>query len=110
MQIFFSTVVRAAPVEKGGELIQLDWDSKTVLSRIPIAPKNPKIIDPNPRGNARGGRGIVVLNDEIFVASYHTLEGYNSRLEPTRNITNGLLVGLHEVCKDERGNFWVASI
>lgn len=69
MQIFFSTVVRAAPVEKGGELIQLDWDSKTVLSRIPIAPKNPKIIDPNPRGNARGGRGIVMLNDEIFVAS-----------------------------------------
>lgn len=109
MQVFFSTVVRATPVEKGGELIQLDWDRKTVLSRIPIAPKNPKIIDPNPRENSRGGRGIVMLNDEIFVASYHTLEGYNSRLEPTRNITNGLLVGLHEVCKDERGNFWVAS-
>jgi hypothetical protein len=34
----------------------------------------PPIDDPNPRGNSRGGRGVVVAGNAVLVANYHTLE------------------------------------
>ncbi len=37
MHVFLSTVIRGAPLERAGELIALDWDSKRVLGRAPLA-------------------------------------------------------------------------
>lgn len=55
MDVYFSTVVRAAAPEQGGELVRLDWETKQVKAAVPIAATNPVLIDPNPRGNGRGG-------------------------------------------------------
>ena len=51
MDVFFTTIVRGADVEHGGELVALDWGSKKVRARVPILPENPSFVDPNPRGN-----------------------------------------------------------
>ncbi len=79
-KVYFSTVVRSSPLLKGGEIVLLDWESKTIEAKQPIFPKNPEIIDPNPRGNGRGGRGIEFFGNDVVVADYHTLEIYDYKL------------------------------
>jgi hypothetical protein len=108
MRVFLSTVVRGAPTEKAGELIALDWSTKKVLGRVPLVPKDPPLDDPNPRGGGRGGRGIVLMRDELFVATFHTLHGFDYKLRPTRTITNNNFAGLHEVKLVDDG-IWVSS-
>jgi len=106
---YFTTIVRSAPVPKGGELVKLDWEARRVEARAPIAPHDPEIDDPNPRGNARGGRGIAFAGDEVIAASYHSLEVFDRDLRPRRTITHPLFAGLHEVFLTPRGTLWAAS-
>src|SRR5208337_1118904 len=100
MIIYFSTVVRSAPLHLGGELVKLDWDRKEILGRTQIVPNDPMIHDLNPRGGTRGGRGILVKNGEVYAASYHTLHVFDRTLQPLRPISNRLFAGLHELCWD----------
>lgn len=109
MDVYFSTVVRTASPEHGGELVRLDWRSKQVLARVPVKPVDPVLHDPNPRGNTRGGRGIAIVADEVIVASYHTLHIYDRALRHRRDIRHPLFVGLHEVFATGRGSLWVTS-
>jgi hypothetical protein len=97
LNIYFGTVVRAAPIDKGGSLFKLDWDRKKIIKEIPITPTEPDLFhDPNARGNARGVRGIRIHDDEVFVADYHTLNVFDRDLNLKRKITHGLMVNLHE--------------
>lgn len=43
MYVIFGTVIRSAPVKKGGELVKLDWGNKNVIRRHTIYPKEPEI-------------------------------------------------------------------
>jgi hypothetical protein len=108
MRVFLSTVVRGAPTERAGELIALDWSSKKVLGRVPIFPTDPSLDDSNPRGGGRGGRGIVLLRNELLVATFHTLHGFDYHLRPTRMITYDHFAGLHEL-KLVDDSIWVSS-
>ncbi len=101
MRIYFSTVNRNAPLARGGELAVLDLAKKKVEARTPIVPSDPSIDDPNPRGNTRGGRGILVLPDraEICVASYHTLLFFDRSLRPLRRISHPMMASLHEIVR-----------
>lgn len=108
MQVFFSTVVRGAPMELAGELIVLDWATKKIQHRLPIYPVNPPVDDKNTRGGGRGGRGIALLPEEFFVASYHSLHGFDYNLNPTRTLTHPNFAGLHEVKVVEDG-IWTSS-
>ena len=110
MKLFFGTIIRNAPLREAGELVCLDWERKTVDARVPIFPKNPGFDrDPNPRGNTRGCKGILVNKDEIVAANYHTLEIYDQSLNFQRSVTHGLMVGLHEVFQARDGGVWVSS-
>ncbi|MCG3150012.1 MAG: hypothetical protein PCFJNLEI_03479 [Verrucomicrobiae bacterium] len=108
MQVFFSTVVRGAPLEEAGELVALDWGTKKILNRMPIYPVYPAVSDRNTRGGGRGGRGIVLMRDEVFVASYHSLHGFDYNLNGTRTISNPNFAGLHEIKLVEDG-IWTSS-
>jgi hypothetical protein len=108
MDVYFSTVVRKARLEEGGELVHLDWTRKKILKRLPLSSPEPFFDDPNPRGNGRGGRGILKLDDHLFVATYHTIFIFDFDLRPCGAITNNLCVGLHELCKDQ-SYIWAAS-
>ncbi len=110
MDIYFTTVVRAAPVERGGELVHLDWDTQTVRQAVPIYPTNPTVLDPNPRGNTRGGRGIALFDQTVMAASYHTLKCFDRTLHFQRDLTHGLMAGLHEISLADAGrSVWVAA-
>ena len=109
MNIYFGTVVRAAPISQGGSLFKLDWDSKTIIKEVPIAPAEPDLHhDPNARGNVRGVRGIRIFNEEVFVADYHTLNVFDLDLNLKRKLTHDLMIGLHET-QIVGSSIWVTS-
>ena len=108
MQIYFSTVVRHAPVARGGEVVRLDWNNKRCLNSVTVYPRDPAIIDPNPRGNSRGGRGIEIINDKIYVASYHSIEVCNKNLDWLETLSHNNFAGLHETCLAKDG-LWITS-
>ena len=108
MHVYFSTVKRSAPVEKGGAVCKLDWSSKTVLQKRDLYPAHPNIIDPNPRGNSRGGRGIIRHDNRIFVATYHSIEVLDERLTPVGLITDFNFAGIHEI-SSSKNHLMIAS-
>ncbi len=109
MKVYFSTVRRYSEIDKGGEVVKLDWDTKTVEQRRVINVDNFPVVDPNPRGNSRGGRGIAQIGDTLAVASYHTLWLFDQDLNVLDEVTHPLMVGLHEVAAAPDGRVWVAS-
>lgn len=109
-RVAFGTVVRAAPIERGGELVVMDWSDKTVEARAPMRPRNPTIgEDPDPRGNARGCRGVRWHDGQILAATYHTLEVYDASLQRVGAIDGRLMAGLHEIGLTDRHSVWVSS-
>ncbi len=109
MIVYFDTVRRKRPVKEGGELVKLDWETKKVLKKMPIFPTEPEVeTDPNPRGNSRGGKGIIVTGSEVFVGTYHTILAFDHDLNLKRRITNNLFVNIHEMCLDG-DNIWASS-
>ncbi|MBI2221525.1 MAG: hypothetical protein HYU53_09995 [Acidobacteria bacterium] len=109
MNVYFSTVVRRAREGAGGEVVKVDWDRKRVLARAPVAAVNPTVRDPNPRGNTRGGRGILLDGDEVLVASYHSLLVFDRSLRLRRQVSHPLFVNLHEISWDGDGCIWATS-
>lgn len=108
MRIYFSIVTRRVPHEQGGELVALDWDTKRVLARIPMRATDPDVTDLNPRGGARGGRGILRRGDRLFAANYHTLEIFDPDLRRLGRVSHPLFAGIHELCDGDNGAIWAA--
>ena len=110
MHSYFTTIVRGADVAHGGELVAFDWATKQVRARVPVLPENPSFVDPNPRGNSRGGRGVAVLPDgRVAAASYHSIYIYSPDLKLHQQFSHPLFAGLHDLVLTERGTLWVAS-
>ncbi|MCU0285878.1 MAG: hypothetical protein MUF15_05720 [Acidobacteria bacterium] len=109
MIIYFDTVKRKRPVKEGGELVKMDWNTKKILKHVPVFPFDPDIDDdPNPRGNSRGGKGIVVTGEELYVGTYHSILVFDFDLHLKRKISHNLFVNIHEMCLDKE-NIWVSS-
>jgi hypothetical protein len=109
MIVYFDTVRRKRPVKEAGELVKLDWPAKRVLKAVPLYPSDPDIdIDQNPRGNSRGGKGILIAGDEIFAGTYHSILVFDRDLNLKRKITNNLFVNIHEMCFSG-DHIWVSS-
>src|SRR5690349_13885499 len=109
MDVYFSTIVRGAPIEQAGELIRLNWETKQMEACAPIYPSEPIVDDPNPRGNTRGGRGITFIGDQVMCCNWHTLKFYDKKLNETRNITHPYFVDLHEVYLEDDGTLFISS-
>jgi hypothetical protein len=109
MDVYFSTVARTAPVERGGEVVLLDWKTKEVRRRVPLVPSKPELGDLNPRGGRRGGMGIEFVGNEVLVATYDTLRVFDRDLQPRRSLSHPLMVGIHEVHPGGNGSLWVAA-
>ena len=111
MHIAFTTVVRRVPHHQAGEIVLLDWETKRVVQRRAMTPTQPNLLDENPRGGARGGRGVLRGEGFIVAATYHTLHFFDDELRETDRLTHDLFVGLHELCwaNAERTHLWAAA-
>lgn len=109
MRVCFTTVNRCRPLSEGGEIVLLDWRTKKTLARHPLQPTDPDVADdPNPRGNTRGGKGVVRVGDRLLAGTYHSLLWFDLRLRPLGRITHPLLAGVHEICRVPAGT-WAAA-
>lgn len=108
MRIYFSIVRRRVPHDQGGELVALDWETKRVVASVPMRPTDPEVTDLNPRGGARGGRGILRRGDRLFAATYHTLEIFDPNLRKLGKVSHPLFAGIHELCDGNDGAIWAA--
>jgi len=107
--VYFNTVRRKRPVAEAGELIKLDWNTKKIIAKVMLFPSEPDIMDdPNPRGNTRGGKGILLTDTEVYVGTYHTILVFDLSLRLKRRITHPLFVNLHEM-SFHNGNIWVSA-
>jgi hypothetical protein len=97
MRLVFTTVVRQAPVAAGGSVRMFEWPSGRLLAERAVAPVDPPVVDPNPRGNSRGGRGVAFLPDAIVIATYHTLEICDLSLQAVGAFSHGNFAGIHEI-------------
>ena len=106
--VYATTVYRTAPIDQGGHLISIDWNTKATLGKVPVVPPQPAIKNSNPRGGARGGRGILVDSQFVYAASYHTIHVFTHDLTPLRTFSNPLFVDIHELAW-EGNDIWVCS-
>lgn len=111
MYIYFSTVIRSAPVFEGGALYYLDWRQKKILKKVDLMPTNPVLWEPNPRGNTRGGRGVFLLNSNmVAVCTYHTIKVFDRSLNHLYDYSDDLMVGLHDgTLSAHKGRVWVTA-
>lgn len=109
MRLYVTTVNRKAPIERGGDALIVDFDSKRIVKRVPIVPRDPAVLDPNPRGNSRGGRGIQELGDEWVIADYHSLLVCDADLTVKRRVSHPLFASLHEIARAGERSFLVSS-
>src|ERR1700722_16256530 len=108
-RVYFSTVERGGDTKGSGEFVLVDFDAKEVLARAPVVPTDLKTVDPNPRGGGRGGRGMWADGDHIYGASRDRIQIFDRDLNEQRSVSNGLLVGSHEVFMERQGHLWLAA-
>lgn len=99
MRVVFTTVVRYAPVTTGGWARVFEWPSGRLLAERTVSPVDPPVVDPNPRGNSRGGRGVVIVGDMTVIATYHTLEVCDRDLRVRGTFSHGNFAGIHEIMR-----------
>lgn len=109
MNLVFSTVIRSAPLNRCGEVVVLDWDTKKIVTSTYVGPSDPTVRDKNPRGNTRGGRGIRLGAESIYVACYDKIDVFDNDLALKRRLSNGLTAGLHETLLTTPDSVWVAA-
>jgi hypothetical protein len=107
VDVYFGTVVRGAPFREGGALLRLDWDRGEVVADSAVYIRDIDS-DPNPRGHSRGCRGIAIAGDTVYACNYHTICVYDRELTCHSELSNGLMLGLHEVFLDGE-SMWVTS-
>jgi hypothetical protein len=107
-RVFATTVLRGSTNhDLTGYLVEIDWKSGSVERRIPIP------IDTghpfwNERGGNRGGRGVWIHDDTLYVATAMSVLTYDSKLNQTGEITHPHLAGVHEICVVD-GGIWFTS-
>jgi len=74
-----------------------------------VFPSDPEVVDLNPLGGTRGGRGVAIVGDQVLVNSYHSIIIHNRGLDERRRITHPLMAGLHELADARDGTLWVAA-
>jgi len=109
MEVYFGTVHRGAPLNDSGEAIRLDWDTREVLARFTARPDPRMDLEINPRGGARGCRGIRVTQDRVYAMGARTVYELTRDLEPIEDHSHDLMLGLHEAALSDTDRIWTTS-
>ena len=104
-----TSVVRySRPTEISGSLRILDLNRGRLSFVTPSPESTFRSADPNPRGGTRGTRGISVYGDRLVVANAERLFVFDNEWNLVRELSDRLLVDVHDVLAEERG-IWVTA-
>lgn len=110
LRVFATTVLRGSTNENlTGYLIEIDWSSGSVERRVPI-PLDTGHPFWNARGGNRGGRGVCVHEDVLYVATSMSVLKYDKNLKPIGEVTHPHLAGLHEIYVDDSGIWFTSTL
>lgn len=96
MRLYFTTVIRGAAPDSAGEVVCLDWDTKTVLASATIGPLD-KRTPLNPRGGTRGGRGVAIEGDRLLVLGSDVLYSFALDLSDRQVVYRHRGMNAHEL-------------
>jgi hypothetical protein len=109
-RIFSTTVIRQGQnPEMTGYLFELDWGEKYIKEKLPI-PLDSSHPFWNARGGNRGGRGLFVFNNILYVATALSILKYDIHLNCIGEISHPYFAGLHEIFVDTSGIWITASV
>ncbi|MCC6143478.1 MAG: hypothetical protein IT368_06700 [Candidatus Hydrogenedentes bacterium] len=93
-----TTVVRhSLASEPSGFVYTIDAETKQITGRSPIVEPPHRDRDPNTTGGLRGGRGLFVLGDEIFIANNSAVYRYDKHWNLLSTISHPLCANVHDV-------------
>jgi len=108
VKAYLSTIIRATQDKSlTGYFVGIDWKEKRIESKIPIPIKGQSPFW-NARGGNRGGRGVQVWDDVIYVATEAGIRKYDLGYNSLGELNNSSFGGLHEIYVDGTG-IWVTS-
>jgi hypothetical protein len=102
-RIFLTTVKRGEKKSITGFLYEINWKRGKAKKIAPILEPTIKKGFWNPRGGNRGGRGIKLFNNVLYVATATTIRKYDSKLNHIGTIRNNRFKGLHDILIDREG-------
>jgi hypothetical protein len=99
MRLVATTVVRESVrgKQRSGYVYDVDWAAKRVLRRFPVPEPSYPESDDNPRGGARGGRGVAATRHGIVLANYDTVYVYDDEWNVLDSFSHPLFIGIHEL-------------
>jgi hypothetical protein len=108
-RLLVTTITRECNIhETSGYLYVVDVDDAVVLSRSPMIEAPLRELDPNPRGGMRGGRGIAVDGDEVYVANFSAVYRFDRAWRCINVITHPACADIHDIAVHDR-ILWVTS-
>jgi hypothetical protein len=110
VRVVATTVIRESVFGKQqtGYVYDVDWAEQRVVRRLPVPDPSFPQADDNPRGGARGGRGVAATRHGIVVANCDTLNRYDDDWNLLDSVSNPLFVGMHEIDWDGQ-HLWIAA-
>ena len=95
--ILTSTVRRSQRGEPSGFIHTVDLEQNRVTRSCPSPEPDLLIYEHNERGGMRGGKGIAVVGDCIYVANSSVIRAYNTKWELIENISHPSCAGIHDI-------------
>lgn len=106
MRVICTTVIRGADqFDLSGRIIEMELPTGAIVMSMNL-PNKGNII--GPRGGSRGGRGVQVFNNKIYVAIYDRILVYDLKWNLLSEIQHPHVVGHHEIQVDAQG-IWCCS-
>ncbi len=106
MRVVCTTIIRGATsFEFSGRIIEIELPSGEIVMSMNL-PNKGFIL--GPRGGSRGGRGVYLFDDKIYVAIYDRILVYDLEWSLLSEIHHPHVVGHHEIWVDAQG-IWCCS-
>jgi hypothetical protein len=103
-----TTIRRTPPGEVSGFVYTVDLEAKRVAGSSPMI--RPPLVryDTNPRGGMRGGRGLWVEEDKVFIANHSSIFQFSPDWSLTGETAHPSCASIHDICVRD-GSLWVTS-
>ncbi len=109
-RLLITTTCRKANYnEPSGHLYVFDLERNEIIQKGSIIEPPYRDVDPNPRGGFRGGKGIAIHEDQIFLANTAGIFCFDQRWDLIKVISHPSCSGIHDILFDKEKNLWVTS-
>ena len=108
-RVLVTSSVRWAWISEVSSYLRLvDLEQERVTFTAPIPESRWRAHDPNPRGGARGARGMSVFGDRLVVANGERLFVFDTSWRLVAQVSHPMFSNVHDILAEESG-IWVTA-